>query len=297
MLCNPGIFIYYCGYWHGLLCVEMDAKASAEMRIIMAKKNDEKKNIALITGASSGFGKEFVKLLVKDKKIDEIWAVARNQERLDKLAEQFGPKIHTYSMDLSEREELKVLGRVIANADVNIRYLFNNAGYGKFGSYEDLDLEESLNMIDLNVSAVVGLGLICIPYMKKGSHIINIASQAAFQPLPYLNIYSATKAFVRNYSRALNQELKKKGISVTAVCPGWMKTGFFERADIGSKNAITQFDGIEEPAKLAKKALRDAKRGKDMSVCGMYSKLGHLAAGILPQKFIMKFWLWKQKMR
>lgn len=81
-------------------------------------------------------------------------------------------------------------------------------------------------MIHVNIDAVVAMGLVCIPYMKKGSHLINIASQASFQPLPYQNIYSSTKSFVRNYSRALNVELKEKGIYVTAVCPGWIKQTF-----------------------------------------------------------------------
>ena len=106
-----------------------------------------------------------------------------------------------------------------------VKYLINNAGFAKFCSYDDISVEESLNLIDLNIGAVVALGLVCIPHMENGSHIINIASQASFFPLPYQNIYSSTKAFVRNYTRALNVELKEKGIRATAVCPGWMKTG------------------------------------------------------------------------
>jgi len=90
-------------------------------------------------------------------------------------------------------------------------------------------------MIDLNISSVVAMELVCIPYMTQGSHIINIASQAAFQPLPHQNIYSSTKSFVRNYTRALNVELKDKGITATAVCPGWMKTGLFDMA-VAAKN-------------------------------------------------------------
>ena len=84
-------------------------------------------------------------------------------------------------------------------------------------------------MIDLNIRALVAMGLICLPYMPKGAHLINIASQASFFPLPYQNIYSSTKAFVRHYTRALNVELKDKGVSATAVCPGWISTGLFER--------------------------------------------------------------------
>lgn len=256
-----------------------------------------KRNIAVITGASSGFGREFVKLLVEEDSIDEIWAVARNEDRLKKLVDEFGGKLRTFAVDLSNKREIKVFHSYLEKADVNILYLVNNAGYGKFCSYEDLDIEESINMIDLNINAVVALGLLCIPYMEKGSHIINIASQASFQPLPYLNIYSATKAFVRNYSRALNVELKNKGITVTAVCPGWMKTAFFDRADIGAAKGIKNFMGITSPDRVAKKALEDARRGKDMSVYGVYVKFAHVFAKIMPQRLVMKIWLGQQRIK
>ena len=150
-------------------------------------------------------------------------------------------------------------------------------------------------MIDLNVSGVVAMGLVCIPYMEHGSHIINIASQAAFQPLPYQNIYSSTKAFVRNYTRALNVELKDKGIAATAVCPGWMKTGLIDRGLIGAKKATKNFAGMVTPDVVAKKAISDADKGKDISVYSAYVKMCHLVAKILPQKVMMKLWLIQQK--
>lgn len=257
----------------------------------------KKKNIAIITGASSGFGKEFVRLLARERTIDEIWAVARDKKKLQRLDAEFKGKLRTFSVDLSDKEELKSFASVIRDGDVNIRYLINNAGYGKFGSYKNLTVDESVNMIDLNISAVVQMGLVCIPYMKRGSHIINIASQASFQPLPYLNIYSATKAFVRNYSRALHVELKDKGITVTAVCPGWMRTAFFDRAEIGAAKSVKKFAGMTTPDKVAAKALADAKRGRDISVYGVYVRCAHLAAKLLPQRIMMEIWLQQQKVR
>jgi len=256
-----------------------------------------KKTIAIITGASSGFGREFVKLLAKERTVDEIWAVARDKEKLQRLGRQFKKKLKTFSVDLSDKEELKNFASVIQDANVNIRYLINNAGYGKFGSYNNLTLDESVNMIDLNISAVVQMGLVCIPYMRKGSHIINIASQASFQPLPYLNLYSATKAFVRNYSRALHIELRDKGITVTAVCPGWMRTSFFDRAEIGAAKSVKKFAGMKTPDKVAARALADAKRGRDISVYGVYVRCAHLAAKLLPQRFMMEVWLRQQQMK
>lgn len=173
----------------------------------------------------------------------------------------------------------------------------NNAGFAKFCSYNDLSIDESINMIDLNISAVVALGLICIPYMQKGSHIINISSQASFQSLPYQNIYSSTKAFVRNYTRALNVEPKSKGINAIAVCPGWMSTNLFKRGIVVAEKGTKNFPGIVSPYVVAKKALKDTKKNKDISVYGINTKSSHLLAKLLPQKMMMKVWLMQQHIK
>lgn len=256
-----------------------------------------KKNIAIVTGASGGMGVEFVKLLTKKTELDEIWIIARNAEKLERVKNKFGSKIKCFPMDLSDVAGIKKFGDNQELENCNIKYLINNAGFAKFCSYGDLSIDESVNMIDLNISSVVAMGLVCIPYMTQGSHIINIASQAAFQPLPYQNIYSSTKSFVRNYTRALNVELKDKEITATAVCPGWMKTGLFDRALIGAKKATGNFVGMVTPDVVAKKAISDADRGKDMSVYSAYVKMCHLIAKILPQRVMMKVWLMQQKIK
>ncbi|MFL8711152.1 SDR family NAD(P)-dependent oxidoreductase [Clostridioides sp. GD02377] len=255
------------------------------------------KNIAIVTGANSGFGKEFLKLLVNEKEITEIWAIARNKERLNQLIDEFGSKIKIFSKDLSKLEEVKELGTFLDKEDICIKYLVNNAGFAKFCSYNDLSIDESINMIDLNITAVVAMGLICIPYMKRGSHIINVSSQASFQPLPYQNIYSSTKAFVRNYTRALNVELKDKGINAIVVCPGWMSTNLFERGIVKAEKGTKKFSGIVTPDVVAIKALKDAKKNKDISVYGINTKLSHVLAKLLPQKMVMKVWLKQQHIK
>lgn len=258
----------------------------------------KEKKIAIVTGATGGLGKEFVRLLLKEKNIDEIWALARNEKKLGYLREKFGKKIKIYSIDLSSLCQIKQFEEELKwkaeQKKLRISYLVNNAGFAKFCSYGDLGVEESLNMLHVNIDAVVAMGLICIPYMGKESHIINIASQASFQPLPYQNLYSSTKAFVRNYSRALNVELKERGICVTAVCPGWIKTDLYKRAEIGAKKATTRYVGMVTPDKVAKKALKDAKKRKDISVYSIFTKISHLAAKILPQRMMMKIWLRQQ---
>ena len=252
------------------------------------------KKIAIITGASSGIGREFVKLLLKEKEIHEIWAIARNKEKLDRLKKRYGEKVKTFSVDLSELDAILEFAEIIKRKNPRIKYLINSAGYAKFCSYQELSAEQTVNMIDVNCSAVTAMSLLSIPYMGKGSHILNLSSQASFQPLPYQNVYSSTKAFVRNYSRAMNVELKERGISVTAVCPGWMRTALYRRAIIGAEKTVNNFCGMSRPGNVAAKALRDAKRNRDMSVYGMYVRTAHLAAKILPQKLMMKLWMMQQ---
>ena len=254
----------------------------------------EKFNIAIVTGASSGLGKEFVKLLVNDVSLDKIFVLARNEEKLNNLKSEFGDKIQPYSIDLSDIENIKNFGKYLESQNVNIKILINNAGFAKFCSYEDISIDESVNMIDLNISGVVTMGLVCIPFMKRGSHILNVASLAAFQPLPYQNIYSATKSFVKNYSQALNVELKENGITVTAVCPGWMNTDLYKRGCINAKKGTNKFAFMVEPDVVAKKALKDAYKGKDMSVYGLPTNICRFMSKILPEKLIMQGWLSQQ---
>ena len=254
------------------------------------------KNIAVITGASSGLGREYVKILSMRNDIDEIWAIARNIGKLEKLKADFGNKVIIFSKDLSDRNEVLSFREILKRENPCIKWMINNAGFAKLCSYEDISVEESINMIDLNCSGVVAMGLLCIPHMQENSKMLNIASQASFQPLPYQNLYSSTKAFVRNYSRALNVELKEKRITVTAVCPGWMDTAFFKRAQIKAKKASTQFWGMVTPDKVAVKSIVDAEKGKDISVYSLYVKFCHVLAKILPQRAMMKIWLMQQRL-
>lgn len=255
------------------------------------------KNIAIVTGASSGIGREFLTLLLKEEGIGELWAIGLNEDRLKEVKEMDKGRVRVFAMDLTERKNLDILEALIVSESANIKWLVNCAGYAKFCDYGGIDRFTSINMIDLNVSALVAMGLICLPYMKSGSHIINMASQASFQPLPYQNIYSATKAFVRNYTRALNVESKSKGVVATAVCPGWMQTRLIERAIVKGEKGTRVFPHIVYPAEVAKKAIKDAKKSKDISIYGLYTKLSHIAAKILPQRCMMGIWLKQQRLK
>lgn len=257
----------------------------------------EKRAIALVTGADGGFGREFVKLLLRERSLDAIWCVARSESKLAALRDALGEKLVPIPLDLTKRESLNIIQARLEQEKPDLRFLVNNAGFDKFGPYDAVDVDTSLNMIDLNVSAVVALGMIAIPHMGRGSRILNVASMAAFLPLPYMDLYAATKVFVRHYTRALNVELRDKGISATAVCPGWMKTGLFDRAKTDADKTIRSFVGLTTPDKVAAKALRDAKRGRDMSTCGLLVKTVHLASKVVPQRLSMKAWTLSQGIR
>lgn len=243
--------------------------------------------IAIITGASGGIGKEFTKLMLQEE-VDEIWAIARNHEKLAFLRKEFGDKIITIPRDLSKSSELLSVGDLLKDQKPVIVYLINNAGLAKMGSYQNFTSEEILETIQVNCSALAVLCTLCIPYMRKGSRILNISSASSFQPLPYLNIYAATKVFEKTYSRALNVELKGTGITVTAICPSWVDTDLLVK-EINGKKVI--FPGIVTADRVAIKALKDAKRGKDMSVCTLYVKYQHLLAKLFPQSMVMDTWV------
>lgn len=247
-----------------------------------------KKKIAIITGASGGIGKEFVTLMM-DKNIDQIWCVARNTEKLDGLKTEFNEKIFTLSLDLSKQESIIQIEDLLCKDQPNITYLINNAGIGEtLGSYKELTTEKIYNTIQLNCGALASLCSVCIPYMQRGNKIINLSSQSSFQPVPYLNLYAATKVFVRNFTRALNVELKETGITATAVCAGWVDTEMLPKTH---NNIQIKYPRLISPKYVAVKALSDAEKGKDMSVCTIYVKYMNLLSKIFPQKTVMRTWV------
>ena len=253
--------------------------------------------IAVVTGATGGIGKEYVRQLGQCPDLDEIWAVARREEQLKKLSELTQRPVRAVALDLSEESSYQAFGDLLDREKPEIRYLVNNAGFGKFCRTEEVDEKTCMRMIDVNCKAVVALSLRALPYLTPGSHVINTASASAFQPLPYINLYGSTKVFVRNFSRALNREWKDRGISVTAVCPYWVKTDFFETAHQHEGNRIiTKYEVLYDPRDVVEKALRDAGKGKDMSALGLLNKMQHVAAKLMPQSFVMNVWLRRQKL-
>lgn len=251
--------------------------------------------IAIVTGASSGMGREFVFQLDKNEQLDEIWVLARRADRLKELASLVKTPIKVIACDLTDKASLDAFAALLENEKPQIKFLVNCSGYGKFGHTDVVSLEDSLGMISLNCSALVSTTHHCLPFMAKNSHIIQLCSLSSFQPVPYLNVYAATKAFVLSYSRGLAAELKKRGIFVTAVCPGWVGTEFFARAKTKQDDAITYFNKIYDAKDVIAKAYRDAKRKKQVSIYGFIIRAQVLLVKLLPHSIVMKIWLKQQK--
>lgn len=244
------------------------------------------KTLAIITGATGGLGKAFTKE-IKDE-VDEVWAICRNEEKLKRLEQEFGAGVKGLSVDLSEMANLEIVSKKLDGQDYTIKYLVNNAGTGRMAPSTDFSAKEIESHIHTHNTAVAILCNICIPYMKRGSHIINVASQSAFQPVAYINLYAASKAFCYSYSRALNMELEKKGILVTVACPGWIETELLQKEMNGHK---VEFPHLAKPEDVVKKTMKDAKRGKDMSVYSAYVKRMQFFSKYFPHSVIMKAWL------
>ena len=245
------------------------------------------KKIAIITGATGGIGQAFVDTILEED-IDEIWAVARNETKLTKLKINYGDKIRMLKCDLGSSKDIQGIGELLKKEKPNVRILVNNAGVAKMGKYSDFSSVDISDTIDVNCKAICLLCHYVIPYMKHGSRILNISSASSFQPNPYINLYSASKVFVRSYSRSLNYELKGTGIVCTAVCPGWVDTEMLAREQDGNK---IKFPGIVSAERVARQAMKDSAKGRDMSVCSLFVKYEHFISKILPQKWIMDIWV------
>jgi len=238
-------------------------------------------------------GREFVYQLERKHKFDEIWVIARSEEKLNELKNELSTSIKVMSLDLLKQESFERYKEILKNENPEIAVLVNASGAGRFGSFSDISLEEHFNTIVLNDKSLVAMTYLSLPYMKSGSCIYQLGSLSSFQPVPYINIYGASKAFVLSFSRALNVELKSRGIRVMAVCPGWVKTNFFDHAVVD--NTITYFNRFYTSEQVVTRAIRDMEKGKDLSICGFPVRGQVFFTKLLPHKLVMKIWCRQQK--
>lgn len=237
---------------------------------------------ALITGASSGIGTTFAHELAS--KGMNVILLARNEERLrtlaTEIAEKFSVQTEVIVADLGQEHSAQRVYEEVQHRGLNVDMLINNAGFGTHGHFETLDAARDHEEIMVNVAALVDLTHAFIPAMvKQGSGaVINIASTAGFQPLPYMAVYGATKAFVISFSAALAQEYRKRGIRVLALCPGATTTSFFdvvgtEDAAVGRKRTTQQ---------VVATGLQAFERGKSVVIDGGMNTFLARTVKILP---------------
>lgn len=246
--------------------------------------------IGIVTGASSGMGKEFVKLM--DKKLntlDEIWVIARRGERLKELSREVKIRLVPIEMDLTKDDELLVLKYLLKEHRPQVKLLINCAGYGKIGRGLTVPYEDQIGMVRLNCLALTAITYTVLPYMSNNSRIIQLASAASFVPQPGFSVYAATKSYVLSFSRSLNEELKDKKIAVTAVCPGPVNTEFFDIAEEQASIPFYKKLVMAAPQKVVEKAFFDSIRGRDVSVYGLSMNVLKVICKLLPHRLIIKF--------
>ena len=253
-------------------------------------------NIAIVTGASSGMGREFVRQLHGYVNADEIWAIARRHDALEELKSESPVPVRPIALDLLDPESFAKLEAMLQEEKPVISLLVNAAGFGKFGAYHKVSLADESRMIDLNCKALVLMTRLCIPYMDKPGHILQLDSLSAFQPVPYITTYGATKAFVLSYSRAMNRELKGTGIRMMAMNPGWVKTEFFDHAMQTNSGEVQYFNILYEAKDVVATGLHDLyKTRKDYSVHGLPVQNQVRAVKLVPHSIVMNIWLNQQK--
>lgn len=247
-------------------------------------------NIVMITGASSGMGTEFALQLdatLSMKAVDEIWLIARRKEALLEVASVMEHTTRVLDMDMTKQEDMNRLRMLLKAECPNIRMLVNCAGYGLLGSFDEQSEEEALGMIDLNCRSLTQMTHMCLPYMKHNSRIIQLASSAAFIPQKSFAVYAASKSYVLSFARGLQEDLKKRGIFVTAVCPGPVDTPFFDRAEkYGNTLAIKKLI-MAKAEKVVAQAIQASKDKKTVVVYGLPMKATWLLTKLLPHELLL----------
>ena len=247
--------------------------------------------VAIVTGASSGLGRAYARELDKAGGVDELWLIARREERLVELSGQLDHSCRVLPLDLCKKESLKILRALLEAERPWVKILVSCAGFGKFGRAEDLNLQETGDMVDLNCRSAVEVTRVCIPYLQIGSRVLEVCSCAAFQPLPGMSLYAATKAFLLSYTRSLGEELKGRGVKVTAVCPFWIKTEFMAVArDTANPQAVKHTPFAMRPEAVAAWSLTMNSLGAAVTTCGPIPSLMRLGSKLVPAKAAMTAW-------
>ena len=245
---------------------------------------------AVITGASAGLGAEFTRQLVREfPEIEEFWLIARRVGKLEELAQQFpDKKFVCMGLNLLDPKSFRYLGEKLAEQKVDVRLLVNNAGCGTTGNIgTSASSADVMRVVDLNVRALTMVTQTVVPFMTRGAKIINVSSIAAFCPTPRMTVYSASKAYVSAFTGGLADELRPKGITVTAVCPGPMATEFLAVGHVVDSRPFELLPYCDQ-VQVAGGALRAARAGQTIYTPRLFYKFYRLLAKLTPAKLMVK---------
>jgi hypothetical protein len=248
----------------------------------------DQEQTALVTGASVGIGRDLAIVLAEAG--CDLVVTARNGEQLQKLAEElrgkFGIKVEVIVQDLAKPQAADEIFREVEKREITIDLLINNAGFGGYGRFDVQAVEQSLDMLQVNVVALTHLTRLFLPGMveRKRGRVMNVASIAAFLPGPGLAVYYASKAFVVSFSQAVAAELKRTGVTVTALCPGPTETEFQKRA--GVENSPIFRGNMMSSMRVARIGYRAMMRGKRVVVTGFKNQLMASAARFAPRGLV-----------
>lgn len=246
---------------------------------------------AIITGASSGLGREFVRQ-VGDvfPEIEQYWLIARRADRLEELAAALPDKtVACLPLDLCDTMSFMAIQQKLAEEQPEVALLVNNAGCGYLGNIGEMETAAQTRMIDLNLRALTAITNMTVPYMVSGSRILNVSSIASFCPNPRMTVYSASKAYVSAFTIGAAEELREKGITVTAVCPGPMRTEFLDLGNITGNSKMFETLPYCDQVQVAGGALRAARAGRTIYTPRLFYKFYRVLAKLTPVKLMVKF--------
>ena len=246
---------------------------------------------AIITGASAGIGREFVRQIGDVfPEVECYWLIARRLDKLEEMAATLeGKTVFCLPLDLCDPMSFMAYQEKLRTEEPEVVLLVNNAGCGYLGNLGEVDTATQTRMVDLNIRALTAVTNMTIPFMAAGSHILNVSSIASFCPNPRMTVYSSTKAYVTSFTVGLAEELKPKGITVTAVCPGPMATEFLDVAKIAGNSKTFETLPYCDQVQVAGGALRAARAGRTIYTPKLFYKTYRVLAKVLPVKLMVKF--------
>ncbi|MFN6946199.1 MAG: SDR family NAD(P)-dependent oxidoreductase [Cytophagaceae bacterium] len=245
----------------------------------------------LITGASRGIGEAMARYCATKKM--NIILVARSGERLEnlalELAEQYSVDVKSFVADLTESGKIADLYNWCKALDYEVNILINNAGVGSYGQFENLPMEEQMKLIDLNISATVQLTYQFMPMLKEQTkaHILNVASTACYQAIPYMSVYAATQSFLQSFSLGIRTELKNYNIYASCLCPGPTATDFFDRAGLAGL-PVNSKEVKMSPEEVAETAIEGMLDNVAEIVPGTSNALGAYFSKLFPNTWVVK---------